>query len=357
MGMFPNTAPIPIVKPGPGPFPEPPPSPAAWPAGTGPGGIIQSFTPQAGGENLTLAALMQRQKEAVARGMQNMQQPQGTILGGLGQMANALFSGLEERRAAKDEAAGREEIVQAITGIDPETGIASPEQLATIMRRDPDMGLALYQQAMQARQDAANAEQWTQIPTPEGETGQWYQNQNGETKKVGGGTEAGGPKITDESGLRQDYIGSGSYKRMTESEPVYQSMLDAFDDTSAASDLNLVYGIAKLYDPTSVVREGEVVMQQGTQGMPDQVAGMIARWNSGDRTLQPEARKALMEQAFSRMNAYYDAVDADAKWYRETAARYKMNPDNIVKPFKRPRRWDEAPEPTDDDANDDATYG
>ncbi len=51
-----------------------------------------------------------------------------------------------------------------------------------------------------------------------------------------------------------------------------------------------------------------------------------------------------MEQAYSRMNAYHTQAEADAQWYRETATRYGMNPDNIVKPFKRPRKWGEEEE-------------
>ncbi len=211
-----------------------------------------SFTQQRPGGNLTLDALMARQKAAVAGQQEALATPQATIAGGLGQMLTSYMEGLKGYKAEQEEALGREELAEAMTtGYDPATGIFTPEAMKTIMQRDPDIGVSIIGDMIKSRRDAAKQEQWVNIPTPEGESGQWQQSStSGQTRKVGGGTEAGGPKITDESGLRQDFIGSGSYKRLTESEPVYQSMLEAADDTSAASDLNLVYGIAKLYDPT-----------------------------------------------------------------------------------------------------------
>lgn len=120
-----------------------------------------SFTrkPEAGVQ--TLDALMARQKELAARQAElsgGGYPGEGTIAGGLGNMVNQLFTGMGQYNARQAEQEGRQQLTQAITGIDPNTGIATPEQLSTVMGRDPDLGLALYQQAMQARLAQRQAE-------------------------------------------------------------------------------------------------------------------------------------------------------------------------------------------------------
>src|SRR5262252_6289324 len=86
----------------------------------------------------TLAALMQRQKDAMSMQQENLQQGQPTIAGGLGQMANALFSALAQRRYQKLEQQGRQALGQAWGSFDPNTGQFGPGAMATIGALEPD---------------------------------------------------------------------------------------------------------------------------------------------------------------------------------------------------------------------------
>jgi hypothetical protein len=99
------------------------------------------------GPRSTLAELMARKKI--------LAEQQGDILAprsieswtqGAAQLGQTLVNALQQRRAASEEAAGREQFAQAMSGIDWTKG-ASPEQLATIAALDPEAGQRLMEQA------------------------------------------------------------------------------------------------------------------------------------------------------------------------------------------------------------------
>ena len=113
---------------------------------------------------------------------------------------------------------------------------------------------------------------------------------------------------------------------------------------SKASDLNLVYGLGKIFDPGSVVREGEMVMVKNTASLPDWLVGTINSLNGG-AALLPETRKAIMAEAHGRMRSYEDAVDMDIGHYKEIAGRGRINPADVVPPFERSTPWEPAPRP------------
>ena len=48
-------------------------------------------------------------------------------------------------------------------------------------------------------------------------------------------------------------------------------MINSAQKNTAASDLDFVYGIAKIFDPESVVREGEMKLAAGAQSIPQQL--------------------------------------------------------------------------------------
>jgi len=76
----------------------------------------------------------------------------------------------------------------------------------------------------------------------------------------------------------------------------------------------MVYALAKIFDPTSVVREGEVVMANDTQGLADRLNGFVASIQ-GEGRLRPEARLGLLNEAQSRMQAFKGAFDQDRTFY------------------------------------------
>jgi hypothetical protein len=136
-------------------------------------------------------------------------------------------------------------------------------------------------------------------------------------------------KPDDVSGIRKEIQQLPSYKNLSQAAPIYKSMMETSGRDSKASDLNLVYGLGKIMDPTSVVREGEMVMVKNTASLPDWLVGAANSLNGG-AALQPETRKAIMREAYGRVTGYNNEFKQDMGQYHGIAKRYNINPDDII---------------------------
>jgi hypothetical protein len=81
-----------------------------------------------------------------------------------------------------------------------------------------------------------------------------------EERKRAGIARGGLPE--EATSLRKEVQGLPSYKNISQAAPIYKSMMDAVGRDSRASDVNMIYGLAKIMDPTSVVRESEMSVAQ-----------------------------------------------------------------------------------------------
>jgi hypothetical protein len=142
----------------------------------------------------------------------------------------------------------------------------------------------------------------------------------------------------DATKLRADVRSLPSYKNISEAAPIYKTMLETAGRDSKASDLNLVYGLGKIFDPGSVVREGEMVMVKNTASLPDWLVGSINSLNGGAR-LQPETRKAILAEAHSRMNSYAQMYEQETGMYRGIAESNRINPDHVIGKFGPFEPW------------------
>lgn len=138
-----------------------------------------------------------------------------------------------------------------------------------------------------------------------------------------------GFKPEDVSNLRKEIQNLPTYKSYQQALPSYSSMVDTAKTDSKASDLNLVYGLGKIMDPNSVVREGEMVMVNNTSSLPDWLQGAINSVNGGSR-LEPATRMAILNEARSRMTAYRGALDNDMSQYRGIIGRRGMNEADVL---------------------------
>ncbi len=165
---------------------------------------------------------------------------------------------------------------------------------------------------------------------------------------LGRSKDGGGSKFDDVSGLRKEVQSLPSYKNLAQAAPIYKAMAETAGRDTRASDLNLVYGLGKIMDPTSVVREGEMVMVKNTASLPDWLQGAIASINGG-AALTPETRKAIMAEAYGRVKGYQDAFEQDAEQYRGIVDRYQINPQDVLPnmgalaPWEAPQRASELP--------------
>lgn len=142
----------------------------------------------------------------------------------------------------------------------------------------------------------------------------------------------------DVSSVRKEIHQLPSYKNMAQALPIYRSMAETAGRSTKASDLNLVYGLGKIMDPTSVVREGEMVMVKNTASLPDWLQGAIASLNGG-AALTPETRQAIMNEAYGRVQGYDQAFKQDASMYTGIAERNRMNLADILPDFGKYQPW------------------
>jgi len=153
--------------------------------------------------------------------------------------------------------------------------------------------------------------------------------------------------FNDVSSLRKEIQQLPSYKNLSQALPIYQSMAETAGRNSKASDLNLVYGLGKIMDPNSVVREGEMVMVKNTASLPDWLQGAIASLNGG-AALTPETRQAIMTEAFGRVQGYDNAFKQDTTQYRGIVERNKFNPEDVIPSFGTYQPWKSAAVPEGD---------
>jgi hypothetical protein len=136
----------------------------------------------------------------------------------------------------------------------------------------------------------------------------------------------------DSTKLRHEVSQLPAYKNLAQAAPIYKSMVETAGTNSKASDLNLVYGLGKIMDPNSVVREGEMVMVKNTASLPDWLVGAANSLNGG-AALTPETRAAILKEAHNRITSYKTMYDQDASHYRGIAERNRMNPSDVIQDF------------------------
>jgi len=137
----------------------------------------------------------------------------------------------------------------------------------------------------------------------------------------------------DTSKLRNEIQGLPSYKNIAQAAPVYKSMLEAAGRDTRAADVNMIYGMAKIMDPGSVVRESEMSVAQAIATLPQQLQAAIKSQMTESGRLTPELRAAIMQEAHSRIGAYQSMFDQDATMYRGIAQRGRMNEADVLPTF------------------------
>lgn len=156
--------------------------------------------------------------------------------------------------------------------------------------------------------------------------------------------DAAGPKSDDVTSLRKEVQNLPSYKNLAQAAPIYDAMRATAGTDSKASDLNLVYGLGKIMDPGSVVREGEMIMVKNTASLPDWLIGAANSLNGG-QALTPETRAAILKEAHNRVTSYKGIYDKDVEQYTGIAKRRRMDPQDVIQNFGPFEPWSPPAKP------------
>lgn len=141
------------------------------------------------------------------------------------------------------------------------------------------------------------------------------------------------PNFDDTQKLRKEFQSQTAVKKFDDAAGPYASMLRSAAQDTATADIDMVYGLATILDPESVVREGEFATIRAAQSIPDRFKGEIQYLFEGKGRLSAEAREKLMEIAANRMNSYRTQAMGEADRFRGLAKSYGMNGDLVSKNF------------------------
>lgn len=120
--------------------------------------------------------------------------------------------------------------------------------------------------------------------------------------------------------LRKEFEQLPEVKNYKQALPAYTSIVDASKRNTPQSDINMVYGIAKLYDPNSVVREGEYNTVANSPNIPERIKG-YAQYIAGGGKLSPQVKQQIVQEATSRIGSYENEYTAARRNYSNIATR------------------------------------
>ena len=146
---------------------------------------------------------------------------------------------------------------------------------------------------------------------------------------------AQGNVVKTETDLRKEFADLPEVKRYKAAYPSYAAIESAAKTNNRQADINLIYGLAKLYDPDSVVREGEYNTIANSQAIPDWVKGAAQSLIGGGK-LTDNTRQQILAQARGRISTFQAEHDKARATYDQIARQRGGRPENVFTPIGAP---------------------
>lgn len=140
-----------------------------------------------------------------------------------------------------------------------------------------------------------------------------------------------GNVIKSETDLRKEFADLPEVKGYKAALPAFVAVRDAATRNNPQADINLIYGLAKLYDPTSVVRDGEYATIANSQAIPEWLKGQAQRLTGGGR-LTAETKAQILREAQSRIGAYQSEYEGAQQTYGNIVQQRGGSPGNVFTP-------------------------
>ena len=128
-------------------------------------------------------------------------------------------------------------------------------------------------------------------------------------------------RFSREQGLADDFRQEQDIKDAKGVAGAVTTIRAALNSPSPQGDLAAIYALVKLYDPGSVVREGEISLTQSAASLPEQVRRMYEGWTQGKK-LTPQMRQDLASIANSIVGERQGQINPTLARYGEKARRW-----------------------------------
>lgn len=152
---------------------------------------------------------------------------------------------------------------------------------------------------------------------------------------MGEGATAADPDVDEALKISKNFEGEEGFSGAKMVAPILKSMYRSIGDPSAMADLNFVNGLAKILDPTSVVREAEGKMVVDSQGMAPQIRGQLNKILAGEQVLDQRTRINLYRVAHSRAQELIAQAGAEREHFAGVMKHTNHNPDVFLQQVPR----------------------
>lgn len=132
--------------------------------------------------------------------------------------------------------------------------------------------------------------------------------------------------------MRKEYGGLPTTKDTQQVVNAYSKILKASEDESPAADLSLIYGIMRMQDPSSTVRESEFGLAASSGSFGDKIKNYYEQAATGKR-LQPSQRQDLVNQANKIYSAQMETQKALEGQYSSKASGMGLSPEHVITDF------------------------
>lgn len=96
------------------------------------------------------------------------------------------------------------------------------------------------------------------------------------------------------------------------------------------TDLNIIYSIAKIFDPQSAVKEGELKLPNATGSFEQQLSSLYSRLFTDKGMMSAETRAHLVSEATRRVKEYKESVNVTNTQYKNLAQRAGVDPEEVI---------------------------
>lgn len=148
-----------------------------------------------------------------------------------------------------------------------------------------------------------------------------------------------------ETSYRKEFNTLPEVVRYKSALPAYKAVEGAAARPGTQSEINLIYGLAKLYDPESVVREGEYDTIAKSQSIPEWIKGQAQRLAGGGK-LTPETKAQILVEAKARKAVLENEYNGAQRTYDGIVKRQGLDPQNIFTPIGGDARPSETKAPS-----------